>query len=81
MARDINAQAAKLLNQTPDFGTSGADFVGDLRAADDHRSVVGQQADNAAETSVGFLRRGRNFGAGFAQSFDGGIMREETGKW
>ena len=81
MARDVNTQAAKLLDQTPDFGTSGADFVGDFRAADDDRSVVGQQANNAPETRVGFLGRGRNLAAGFGEALDAGIMREQRGKW
>ncbi len=63
MAGDIHAQAAQLLNQAPDFGAVGRNFLGDLRAADHDGGVLHQQAHDAAQAQVGGLRlvRGGRF--------------------
>ena len=57
-AGDVYAELAELLDEAPDFRASRADFVGDLRAAHDDGGVVGEQADDASETSVGLLGHG-----------------------
>ena len=56
MAGYIDAEAAQLLNQPPDLGTIGGNFLSDLGAADDDRGVLHQQAHDAAEAEVGGLR-------------------------
>ncbi len=55
---DVNAELAELLDEAPDFRASRADFVGDLGAAHDDGGIVGEQADDASETSVGLLGHG-----------------------
>ena len=80
---DVYAELAELLDEAPDFRASRADFVGDLRAAHDDGGVVGEQADDASETSVGLLGHGFRSAktrAGFAWLGDAGIMRE-IGSW
>lgn len=68
MARDIDAERTKLLNQAPDLGAAGPDFGRDLGAADDNCSVVDQKLHDAAETGIrGGMGRGT---AGFRISRD-----------
>jgi hypothetical protein len=55
MPRDIHAQTAQLLNQSPHFGAVGGNLLGNLGAADDNRSALHQQTHNAAETEIGSL--------------------------
>jgi len=77
MPGDLNAERPKLLNETPDLRTARTDLIGDLGAADYNRRVVGQQANDAAETRVGFLGgRYANSSAGtsWRQFGDAGII-------
>src|SRR5271165_5911468 len=55
MASNLDTQAAQLLNQAPDFGTIGRDFLRDLGSAHHDGGVLHQQAHDAAETNVGGL--------------------------
>ena len=60
MAGHVNAQAAQLLNQSPDFGTAGRNFLGDLGAADDDSGMFHQQANDVTEAEIsglGLMRR------------------------
>ena len=52
MARNVDAQPAKLLNQTPDFGSRAGDFLRNFGAADDDGRVLRQQAHDASEAHV-----------------------------
>jgi hypothetical protein len=53
MPGDADVQLSQVLDRAPDFGASGPQFLGDAGAADDKRCIVAQQANDAAETSIG----------------------------
>jgi hypothetical protein len=58
MSGDIDAQAAQLLDEAPDFGAAGGNFLSDFGAADHDGRVLHEEADDATETDVGGLGRG-----------------------
>ena len=49
---DLYAEFAKVFDRPPNFGARGAEFFCDALTADDHGSVVAQQANDAAETRI-----------------------------
>src|SRR3954471_9632096 len=58
---DLDPETAKLLNQSPDVGTRGSDLFGQFGATDDQRGIVGEHADDMAESLVvGQIRVGRS---------------------
>ena len=62
MARHIHAQAAQLLNQTPDFRAMARNLLRNLRPAHHHGSVLHEQAHDAPQAQiggVGLMRRQR----------------------
>src|SRR5271169_1043199 len=84
MSGNVDAQAAQLLNQAPNFRAAGADLFGNLRAADDNDSVVHEQAHDAAEADVRRFMHRRQ-AASFDGSGDGGIINSRwsfvVGRW
>ena len=74
---NLDAQRAQLLDETPDLGTAGTDFVSDLRSADHDGGVVHQQANDATEAHVSFLARGSapwHAGTSWRRFGDAGII-------
>ena len=53
VSRDLQAKFAQMLHRTPHFGAAGTQFLGDAGSADDHGSVVAQQANDAPQARVG----------------------------
>ncbi|HEY4960120.1 MAG TPA: hypothetical protein VII29_04605, partial [Terriglobales bacterium] len=60
---NANAQLPQVLYGAPHFRARSAQFLGDAGAADDERSVVAQQANNAAEAGVSQSLGKSNVGA------------------
>ena len=80
MSGDLHAEFAQMLHRPPDFGAAGAQFLGDARAADDHRGVVAQQANNAAQARIGGAVR-LDIHAGWRCAGDNKIMRDRERDW
>ena len=79
VAGNLHAQIAKVLHRPPNFGARCAKFFRDARAADDHGRVVAQQADDAAEPSVGGVIA-IGIDASWGNACDTTIMREAREK-
>src|SRR6266404_3253285 len=71
MSSNIHAQSAQLLNQPPNLRPARPYFFGNLRAADDNRSVTHEQAHDAAQANVRRLVH-RGQAASFRGGGDGG---------
>ena len=77
MPGNLHSQLAKLLHSAPYFGTAGAEFFGDARAADDDGRIVAEKTHDAAQTLIsGTLWR--NIGASWGSKSDKEIMRERA---
>jgi hypothetical protein len=50
---NINAKAAELLNEAPDFRAAGADLAGDFSTADNHGGVIHEKLHDAAQVDIG----------------------------
>ena len=86
MAGHIDAETAQLLDQPPDFGPAGRNFLSDLGAAHDDGCVLHEQADDAAQANVSRLKlvrggsfRSRGWLANCRCLADAVIMRELGG--
>src|ERR1700692_3048566 len=79
-----HTQAAQLLDESPDFGTVGGNFLRNLGSAHNHRRVLHEEAEDPAKADVGGIAGFRGWGPCFNTScfwfLDAGIMRERGEK-